>query len=307
MAITNFIPELWSAAVQLPFEKALVFGQPSVVNRDYEGQIKQQGDTVNITTIGDPTIKTYDKTVDIEVEDLSDGTIKLLIDQGDYFAFRVNDVDKVQAAGDFQGPATQRAGYGLKDKVDRYIAGFANLAVGSGGPITANRLGNVSVVNGTGTGKPGAGQTTAWNVLVDLNQKLNEQSVPTDGRYVIVSPSFYSALLMDPRFTRVDASGTSEGLRNGIVGRALGFDVLMSNNTVSASSRNLIVAGVPGALSFASQIVETEALRSEKRFADIIRGLHVYGAKITRPEGIATANAEFVPGTGVDTVVTTAP
>lgn len=307
MAITNFIPELWSAAVQLPFEKALVFGQPSVVNRDYEGEIKQQGDTVNITTIGDPTIKTYDKTVDIEVEDLSDGTIKLLIDQGDYFAFRVNDVDKVQAAGDFQGPATQRAGYGLKDKVDRYIAGFANLAVGSGGPITANRLGNVSVVNGTGTGKPGAGQTTAWNVLVDLNQKLNEQSVPTDGRYVIVSPSFYSALLMDPRFTRVDASGTSEGLRNGIVGRALGFDVLMSNNTVSASSRNLIVAGVPGALSFASQIVETEALRSEKRFADIIRGLHVYGAKITRPEGIATANAEFVPGTGVDTVVTTAP
>jgi len=307
VAITNFIPELWSAAVQLPFEKALVFGQPSVVNRDYEGQIKQQGDTVNITTIGDPTIKTYDKTVDIEVEDLSDGTIKLLIDQGDYFAFRVNDVDKVQAAGDFQGPATQRAGYGLKDKVDRYIAGFAALAAGSGGPITANRLGNVSVVNGTGTGKPGAGQTSAWNVLVDLNQKLNEQSVPTDGRYVIVSPSFYSALLNDPRFTRVDASGTSEGLRNGIVGRALGFDVLMSNNTVSASSRNLIVAGVPGALSFASQIVETEALRSEKRFADIIRGLHVYGAKITRPEGIATANAEFVPGTGVDTVVTTAP
>lgn len=307
MAITNFIPELWSAAVQLPFEKALVFGQPSVVNRDYEGQIKQQGDTVNITTIGDPTIKAYDKNADIEVEDLSDGTIKLVIDQGDYFAFRVNDVDKVQAAGDFQGPATQRAGYGLKDKVDRYIAGFAALAAGSGGPITANRLGNVSVVNGTGTGKPGAGQTSAWNVLVDLNQKLNEQSVPTDGRYVIVSPSFYSALLMDPRFTRVDASGTSEGLRNGIVGRALGFDVLMSNNTVSASSRNLIVAGVPGALSFASQIVETEALRSEKRFADIIRGLHVYGAKITRPEGIATANAEFVPGTGVDTVVTTAP
>ena len=307
MAITNFIPELWSAAVQLPFEKALVFGQPSVVNRDYEGQIKQQGDTVNITTIGDPTIKAYDKNADIEVEDLSDGTIKLVIDQGDYFAFRVNDVDKVQAAGDFQGPATQRAGYGLKDKVDRYIAGFAALAAGSGGPITANRLGNVSVVNGTGTGKPGAGQTSAWNVLVDLNQKLNEQSVPTDGRYVIVSPSFYSALLMDPRFTRVDASGTSEGLRNALVGRALGFDVLMSNNTVSASSRNLIVAGVPGALSFASQIVETEALRSEKRFADIIRGLHVYGAKITRPEGIATANAEFVPGTGVDTVVTTAP
>lgn len=307
MAISNFIPELWSAAIQLPFEKALVFGQPSVVNRNYEGEIKQQGDTVNVTTLSDPTIRAYDKTTDITVEDLSDGTLQLLIDQGDYFAFRVNDVDKVQAAGDFEGPATQRAGYGLKDKVDKYIASLANLAAGSGGPIAGNRLGNVSVVNGTGTGKPGTGQTTAWNVLVDLNEKLNKQSVPTDGRYVIVSPEFYSALLNDPRFTRVDASGTSEGLRNGIVGRALGFDVLMSNNTVTAASRNLIVAGIPGALTFASQIVETEALRSETRFADIVRGLHVYGAKILRPEGIATANAEFVAGTGVDTVVTTAP
>ena len=307
MAIGNFIPELWSAAIQLPFEKALVFGQPSVVNRNYEGEIKQQGDTVNITTLSDPTIRAYDKTTDITVEDLSDGTLQLLIDQGDYFAFRVNDVDKVQAAGDFEGPATQRAGYGLKDKVDKYIASLANLAAGSGGPIAGNRLGNVSVVNGTGTGKPGTGQTTAWNVLVDLNEKLNKQSVPTDGRYVIVSPEFYSALLHDPRFTRVDASGTSEGLRNGIVGRALGFDVLMSNNTVTSASRNLIVAGIPDALTFASQIVETEALRSETRFADIVRGLHVYGAKILRPEGIATANAEFVAGTGVDTVVTTAP
>lgn len=307
MTITNFIPKLWSSAILLPFEKATVFGQPSVVNRDYEGEIKQKGDTVNITTIGDPTIKTYDKDTDIEVEDLDDGTIKLTIDKGDYFAFRVNDVDRVQAAGDFQGPATQRAGHRLKDKADQYIASLANLSVANGGPAAANRLGNVSVINGTGTGKAASDQTTAWGVLVDLNQKLNEQSAPTDGRYVVVSPAFYSALLNDPRFTRVDASGTSEGLRNGIVGRALGFDVLMSNNTVSASNRNLIVAGVPGALTFASQIVETEAIRSEKRFADIIRGLHVYGAKITRPEGIATANAEFVPGTGVDTIVTTAP
>ena len=79
MAITNFIPELWSAAVKMPFEKALVFGQPTVANRDYEGTIKQQGDTVNVTTISDPTIKTYDKGSDIEIEDVSDANIKLVI------------------------------------------------------------------------------------------------------------------------------------------------------------------------------------------------------------------------------------
>lgn len=304
MAITNFIPELWSAAIQLPFEKSLVFGQGTVANRKYEGMIRQQGDAVNITTISDPTIRSYDKTTDITVEDVSDGTIKLLIDQGDYYAFRVNDVDRVQAAGDFRGPATERAAYGLKDKVDQYIAGLFNEAVATGGPIAGNRLGNVSVINGTGTGKPGAGQTTAWNVLVDLQNRLNKQSVPTDGRYVIIDPDFQSALEHDVRFSRVDASGSSETLRNGLIGRAAGFDVLVSNNTVKASSRSLVVAGIPDALTFANQLVETEAIRSEARFADLVRGLNIYGAKITRRDGVASANVEYVAGTGVDTVVT---
>lgn len=304
MAITNFIPELWAAAVQLPFEKALVFGQPSVVNTKYEGEIKRQGDTVNITTISDPTIRTYDKDADITIEDVTDGTLQLLIDQGDYFAFRVNDIDAVQAAGDFEGPATQRAGFGLKDKVDGFIASLFNVAAASGGPAAANRLGNVSVINGTGTGKPGAGQTTAWNVLVDLSNRLNKQNVPSDGRYAIIDPDFLSSLMHDPRFSRVDASGSSETLRNGIVGRAAGFDILVSNNTVKASSRSLVVAGIPDALTFANQLTQVEAMRSQGRFADIIRGLNVYGAKITRPDAIATANCEYVAGTGVDTVVT---
>lgn len=307
MAITNFIPKLWSAAVQVPFEKSLVFGQPTVANRKYEGMIRSQGDTVNITTISDPTIRAYDKTTDITVEDLTDGNLKLLIDQGDYFAFRVNDVDRVQAAGDFESPATQRAGFGLKDKVDLYIASLFNLTAANGGPHNDNRLGNVSVINGTGTGKPGAGQTTPWNVLVDLQNRLNKKSVPTDGRYAIIDPDFLSALEHDPRFSRVDASGSPETLRNGLVGRAAGFDILVSNNTVKAASRSLVVAGIPDALSFANQLTETEALRTEGRFADLVRGLNIYGAKITRPDGVATANCEYVAGTGVDTVVTTAP
>lgn len=305
MAITNFIPELWAAAVQEPFEKALVFGQPTIANRKYEGEIRQKGDTVNITTISAPTIRDYDKDEDITIEDVSDANIKLVIDKGDYFAFRVNDVDKVQAAGDFQGSATRQAGYGLRDKVDQYIAGLFNVAAGSGGPHADNRLGNVSVINGTGTGKPGDGQTTAWNVLVQLQNRLNKKSVPTDGRYVVIDPDFLSALENDPRFTSVSDSGSSETLRNGQVGRAAGFDVLLSNNTHKASSRSLVVAGIPDALSFANQLVEVEALREQARFADLVRGLNIYGAKLTRPDGVATANVEYVPGTGVDTVVTT--
>lgn len=307
MAIENFVPELWAAEVQVPFERALVFGQPTVVNRKYEGELKQKGDTVNITSVSDPTVKEYDKNTDIEIEDLDDENLKLLIDQGDYFAFRVNDVDRVQAAGNFQSPATQRAGWKLKDKVDRYIAGLYNLSATNGGPQTANRLGNVSVINGTGTGRPSESQTTAYNVLVDLANRLNKADAPTDGRYVIIDPDFLSALQNDPRFSRVDASGSSETLRNGIVGRATGFDILLSNNTVKTGNRSLVCAGIPEALSFANQLTEMEALRSQNRFADIVRGLNIYGSKILYPDGLATASCEFVAGAGVDTVVMSSP
>ena len=123
MAITNFIPELWSAAVLKPFQKVLVWGQPGVVNRDYEGEITQQGDTVHVTSIADPTIRPYDKNTDLTEEDVADDSDDLLIDQGDYFDFRVNDIDKVQAAGNFESAALQQAGYGMAKKVDTFLGG----------------------------------------------------------------------------------------------------------------------------------------------------------------------------------------
>lgn len=310
MAITNFIPELWEAAVQVPFEKALVYAQPSVVNRDYEGIIKQQGDTVHVTSIASPTIRAYDKTTDLTTEDLADSDSALVVNQGSYFSFRVNDVDAVQAAGNFRSPALTQAGVGLKDGLDQYVAGlFVNNGTSNDGvgPIPANRIGAVEVVNG-GTGMAGAGQTLAFDVLIDLGERLDAQSVPTVGRYVVVPPKFRSALLRDERFTRVDASGDSEGLRNGIIGRAVGFDVLISNNQPAGSgSTQYINAGVAAAISVAQQILQTEALRAQNRFADIVRGLSVYGAKVFRPEGIATARATFAPGTGSISTVNVTP
>lgn len=96
----------------------------------------------------------------------------------------------------------------------------------------------------------------------------------------------------------MDASGNDQGLRNGIVGRAVGFDVLVSNNAPSTAGRELAIAGVPDAFAFASQLVETEALRDPSHFGDIVRGLNVYGAAVTRPEGIATADINVVDPAG---------
>jgi len=285
VAIENFIPELWASAILDPYLKSLVFGQPTVVNTDYEGELQAQGDTVHVTTVGYPTISSYDKSTDIDIEDLSDTGQDLTVDQGDYFAFRVNDVDKVQAAGNFQSDAMNLAGYGLKDTVDQFIA-----AKFLTDPATANKLGNVTVLDDDPRNIT-TGEITAWQVLVKLEEALDKQSVPTDGRYVVISPAFRSALQMDRRFTSQNESGTTDTLRNGLVGRAASFDVLVSNNIAQDSlGRDVISAGVPGAISFVSQINSVEAFREQKRFADVVRGLNIYGAKTFRPEGIATAN-----------------
>lgn len=291
MAISNFIPELWEAAVQVPHDEALVFGQPAVSNRDYEGELTQMGDTVHVTTIDDPTVKDYDKNTDLEVEDLNDDNISLTVDQGGYFQFRVQDVEKVQAAGDFQQPALQRAGYGLAYKADKFLASlFTAPATGAdaGGPVSDNRLGAISVPDGVPESATSS-QLPAYQVLVKLREKLDKASVPTPGRYVIVAPEFISALLMDKRYTDLSASGTTDGLLQGQVGRATGFNVLVSNNLPTTSGAFTICAGVPAALSYVNQINSTETLREQKRFADLVRGLNIFGGKIFRREDVATA------------------
>ena len=100
MAIANFKPEVWSADLLVALEKSLVYGAAGVVNRNYEGEIAQYGDTVHITNLVDPTIGTYTAHTDITIEDVDDGTAALLIDQSKYFAFEVDDIEKRQARGD---------------------------------------------------------------------------------------------------------------------------------------------------------------------------------------------------------------
>ena len=282
MSVASFIPELWDAAIKEPYQKSLIFGQPTVASNAWMGQISNVGDTVHISAIGAPTIRKYKRGEALVTEDVNVSTTTLTIDQGSYFSFNVNDVDKVQAAGDFQGPATNSAGIALRDAADKYLAGVL-----TSGVLAANKIGKVDVISDD----PSRLTTgdSAFQVLVQLATKLNLQSVPTAGRYVIVGAATYAALLMDPRFTRVDASGSEDGLRNGIVGRAIGFDVLVSNNIPTKAGAETIVAGVPDAFAFADQIVETEALRSQTDFGDIVRGLNVYGAAVTRPEGLASA------------------
>ncbi|MET9051246.1 P22 coat protein - protein 5 domain protein [Streptomyces bacillaris] len=280
MSINNFKPEIWSNLTLTALRNSLVYAQPQLVNTNYQGEITSQGQSVHITTIGDPTIFDYSSGDTINYEDVETAGTDLVIDQGKAFAFKLDDVDKAQALVSPMQQMAQNAAYGLRDKADAYVASLYT------GVAAANTLGSTGSPINTYTDSK-----DAYNkVLVPLRTKLNRANVPSEGRYLVASPEFIGSLLSDDRFIRADASGTTEGLRNGFVGRAAGFDILESNNTPNPTGDIQVVqAGYPGAITYAEQILETEALRLQSTIADGVRGLHVYGAKLLRPTGIAVA------------------
>ena len=287
MAITNFIPEIWAAQLQSSLKKALVFGGSAVVNRNYEGQIANSGDTVHITSITRPTIAPYVKNVTvIAPETLTDATRALVIDQAKYFAFEVDDVDMRQAAngGALLSEAADEAAYGLADTADSYIWGLMVAGTAADNQI-ADTLINTSAL--------------AVQGLIDLKLKLDEADVPQQGRFAVVPPWYHALLLGSDTFVRVDASGTAEALRDGVVGRAFGFNVALSNNIAAAAGTDAVVddytvvAGHPSAVTYAEQINKVEAYRPESAFSDAIKGLHLYGAKVVRPDALATLDASL--------------
>ena len=209
---------------------------------------------------------------------MTDAERTLIIDQSKYFAFEVDDIDQVQEANASMGEALQEAVYGLRDLADQVVAGLYT------GAASANQLGTVSVTSAD----------LAYTQLRKLKVKLDEANVPQEGRYVVVPPWYEGLLLENDKFVRADASGTTDGLRNGQIGRALGFNVLASNNAPLVTGDDYaVMAGHPMAISFAEQIVKTEMYRPENAFSDAVKGLHVYGTKLVRPNAIATVIASI--------------
>lgn len=281
MAITNAQVTVWAAAIQSSLKKATVFAGPGTVNRNYQGEINGVGDSVRILSISRPTIGTYTKdSTSITPENLTDAERTLLIDQAKYFAFEVDDIDYIQArdGGALMMEAASEAAYGLADTADQYVAGLYS------GADSANQITTTSVTTAA----------LAVTGLVNLKVKLDNANVPTAGRYAIIPPWYHGLLLQSTNFISVADSGTAEGLRNGNVGRAFGFDIYVSNNVTNTTGDDYrVCAGYPGAITFAEQINKVEAYRPENSFSDALKGLHLYGAKLARPTGIATLIASI--------------
>lgn len=280
MSVTNFIPTIWNARLLRHLDKKHVYA--NLLNRDYEGEIKNFGDTVKINQIGDVEIKDYERNKDIAApDDLSGDQLTLTIDQAKYFNFAVDDVDNAQTNPKLMDKAMQRAGYAMNDVTDSFAA-------------------NLLYVNAAAENMLGSDDTPivptaddAYDALVDLATLLTEANVPMDGRWAVIPAWYHGLLLKDKRFVGNGTDYNKAILEGGEVGVAAGMKILLSNNVPNISgTKYKIIAGTNEAGSYAEQILKTEAYRPEKRFADAVKGLHVYGAKVLQSKclGVLTAN-----------------
>ena len=276
MSIATFIPQIWEARLLQHLDNALI--ARNFFNQDYEGNITDQGDTVRINQIGNVSIFAYNRNTDMTPpETLATSAQDLVIDQAQAFNFQIDDVDRVQARAELMDSAMQRSAFSLAEVEDTYLFNLLAAAVPAANKVT--------VPGGTITDP-----SDMYEVLVQLRTIMVKNNVPSAERKLAVPPEAVALLLKDARFVGTGSDGSENRMINGFVGRAAGFDIFEVNTTPGG---NTLIAGHKIASTLAGQIAKTEAYRMEKRFADGVKGLSVYGAKTLIPEALASAEITF--------------
>ena len=276
----NFLPIIYSQKVQKFFRTASVV--EDITNTDYAGEIENFGDTVNIIKEPTITVSSYTRGGQINIQNLADDQLQLTVDQANAFAFKVDDIEERQSHINFEALATSSGAYALKDSYDENVIA----AMFSGAGTTVGSDGS-----GTDTGF-GSSETDPTDILANSAKRLHAADVPTDNRWFLGTPEFYEQL-GQASAKLMDASVTGDGaspLRNGNVldGLVNGFKLYMTNNFAASSTSNYfkVMFGHMSSTATANQIAKTEVVRDPDSFADIVRGLHIFGRKVLRTEAL---------------------
>lgn len=285
----NFIPEIWSGKLIQNFYDATVLS--AIANTDYEGEIRRMGDTVNIRTTPEITIRDYVKGQTLTVENPDKPKIQLVIDKGEYFACIEDDVDKVQSDINLMDTWSKDASERMKIKIDqRVLAAIVTDVDAANEGATAGRI-SADINLGTASSPVSVDKTNVLDYLVDLGTVLDEANCPEGNRFVVIPAKAAGYIKKsDLRDASLSGDGTSI-LRNGRLGMIDRFTVYMSHNLpysgTGGSKKFSVVAGHKMGFTFASQMTEMETIRSETTFGNIIRGLQVYGYQTVKPEALA--------------------
>jgi hypothetical protein len=295
----TFIPEIWSGKLIEKFYDATVMA--AIANTDYEGEIKNQGDTVHIRQRPDIVISNYTPDTELLVQRPNAPIVDLTIDYAKYFNAIADDVYAVQADMDLLGMWAEDASEQMKVTIDRELLAVVVLGAAKAVTNKGNTAGRISGDIKLGvTGTPitlGARNVTAPTVeitdfIVDMGQVLDEQNIPESGRWLIL-PASLSSMIKKSELRDAAFSGDGTSIkRNGRLGMIDRFTIYMSNLLPAGVAGGLaageiaIFAGHQMAITFASQLTKMETMKSERTFGELLRGLHVYGSKVIKAEAI---------------------
>ena len=293
----NFIPEVWSGKLIENFYDATVLA--AISNTDYEGEIRTMGDTVNIRTQPNITIREYVKGQNLVVENPDSPKLQLVIDKGEYFSCVEDDIDRVQSDIKLMDMWSKDASEQMKIKIDQRV--LTDMLPGIAATNKGLTAGQQSASFSLGTTaspltvtKDGAGGTTSViDLIVDMGTVLDEANVPESDRFLVI-PAKMAGIVKKSELK--DASLTGDGvspMRNGRLGMIDRFTLYVSHNLNVSSGKTSIIAGHKMGFTFASQMTEMETLRAQSTFGNIVRGLQVYGYQVVKPEALSQAVVTF--------------
>ena len=293
-----FLPKIYSKKVLNFFRKSSVV--EAITNTDYAGEISAFGDSVRI--IKEPVISVSDYTrgSDTTATKLTDQEITLVVDSAKAFKFIVDDIETNMSHVNFKEVASSSAAYALRDSYDAAVIATMFDGVSSSSPDHVLGTDNATdlaagTFDGTGNLDIGFGSSEhdPIDVLARMARLLDEQDVPEEGRWFVAGPDFYEVLgQASSKLLSVDFNAGQGSIRNGLVssGKLRGFDMYKSNNIASTTNAaGKCMGGHISSTATANTILSTEVLRDPSSFGDIVRGLHVYGAKVLRPEALVSA------------------
>jgi hypothetical protein len=289
-----FLPKVYSKQVLNFFRKASVV--EAITNTDYAGEIAAFGDSVRIIKEPTITVYQYERGADVTKTALTDQEVTLIVDIANAFKFIVDDIETNMSHVNFRDVATSSAAYALRDAFDAGV--LATMFAGVSASAPDHIIGADAAV-----GTAGVNETTASIDLIDvadpldvmarMARLLDDQNIPEEGRWFVASPAFYEALSQSSsKLLSVDYNAGQGSIRNGLVssGKLRGFNMYKSNNiAATATATGKCLAGHMSSTATAQTITSTEVIRDPSSFGDIVRGLHVYGAKVLRPEALVSA------------------
>jgi hypothetical protein len=304
-----FIPTLWSGKLLAKFYQNTILSE--ITNTDYEGELKNQGDTVRIRLAPSISIQDYTVGQTLSYEVPTPIYQDMQVNKGKYFGVQVNDVLAYQADMDLMNMFTEDAAKQLKISIENEV--FFNSFV-TEGPAAANEgstAGAISAAYNLGTDLVPVAGSAVLNTILRMSTALDEQNVPEDGRFLVISP-YDRHLLMQSNIAQAYFTGDqSSVVRTGKIGMLDRFNVYVSNllpkggagkalvaglsgvgsgaTLTDAVARRTMIAGTKQAVSFAMTVDKTEPLRNQTDFGDIVRGLAVYGRKVVKPEALVVA------------------